>query len=141
MIVEIADILNMLADGIDPTTGEVFDISAFGQEDVLAAFARLKDTVKKSAKKGKYKKLCEKYPKHIVLVKSGYFFSAYFESAEVLGQIMNYKIGYTNEGRTPVTGGPDLCIIAERLHAANLSYIAFNHGEVEDRFDGRNPFV
>ena len=59
----------------------------------------------------------------------------------MLGQIMNYKVGYTNEGRTPVTGGPDLCIIAERLHAANLSYIAFNHGEVEDRFDGRNPFI
>ncbi len=138
---DIAAILNMLADGIDPSTGEVFDISVFGQEDVLIALTKLKNAVRKASKKGKYRKLCDEHPGHIVLIKTGYFYTAYYESAEILGQIMGYKVGYANEGRTPVTGGPDLCIIAERLQASNISYVAYNHGEIEDSFDGKNPFL
>ena len=37
---EIVDILNMLADGVDPTTGEVVDVSTFGQEDASAYLKR-----------------------------------------------------------------------------------------------------
>ena len=40
MTVEIVDILNMLADGVDPTTGEVVDVSTFGQEDASAYLKR-----------------------------------------------------------------------------------------------------
>ncbi len=142
---EIREILDMLSQGIDPTTGEVFDVSIFGQWKTYASFKQLRTVVseerKKASKKGSYNKLCEEYPEHIVLVKMGYFYSAFHKSAEVLGQAMDYKVAYMNEGKTPITGGPDLCIIAEKLQAANLSYIAFNHGEIEDRFDGKNPFV
>ena len=53
---------------------------------------------------------------------------------------MDYKVSYIH-GKTAVTGGPDLSIIADKLHSAGLSYIAFNHGEIEDRFDGKNPFL
>ena len=141
---EIHEIFDMLAEGIDPTTGEVFDVSIFGQWNTYSSFKRLKDVVsaerKKTSKKGIYRKLCDEYPGHIVLIKSGFFYSAYNESAEVLGQAMGYKVAYIN-GTTPTTGGPDLCIIAEKLRAADLSYIAFNHGEIKDRFEGKNPFA
>ncbi len=138
---EIAEILDMISDGINPSTGEILDMSVFEQEETLAAFKKLKKAITKPAKKGNYRKLCDKYPGHIVLVKVGFFYSAYFESAEILGQVMGYKVAYTNEGRTPMTGGPDLCTIAEKLRAANISYVAINHGEVEDRFEGKDPFI
>ena len=140
----IKDILNSLADGIDPTTGEVFDIAVFGQWDVYNAYRRLKEVVsvehKKVSKAGSYRRLCEQYPDHIILIKAGYFYSAYSECAEVLAQVTGYKLAFLS-GHTPTTGCPDLCSIAEKLHAANISYIAFNNGEIEDRFDGKNPFI
>lgn len=53
---------------------------------------------------------------------------------------MDYKVSYIY-GKTAITGGPDLSIIAEKLQSAGISYIAFNHGEIEDQYDGKNPFV
>ena len=141
---EIKEILTSLAAGIDPTSGEVFDTAVFGQRDVYAAYKQLKEVVseehKKVSKAGSYRKLCEQYPDHIILIKAGYFYSAFNESAEVLAQVAGYKVGYMS-GSTPTTGCPDLCSITEKLHAANLSYIAFNNGEIEDRYDGKNPFI
>ena len=140
----IKEIFDYLSEGIDPTTGEVFDLSLLGQDETYASFSVLKEIAReerrKTTKKGNYKKLCEEYPGHIVIIKTGYFYTAFFESAEVLGAVMDYKVSYIH-GKTAVTGGPDLSIIADKLHAAGLSYIAFNHGEVEDRFDGKNPFL
>ncbi len=141
---DIQEIFELLANGVDPTTGEVFDTSCYGQRDVYQAYKKLKDVVsaehKKVSKKGSYKKLCEEYPEHLILIKAGYFYNAYNESAEILGQVLGYKVAALS-GHTPVTGGPDLSIIADGLRAANLSYIAFNNDMIEDRYDGKNPFV
>ena len=138
---EIKDILDSLANGVDPTTGEIFDKSVFEQKDIREAFDRLKVAFKKAGKKSKYKARCEQYPEHIILIKAGYFYSAFYQSAEILGQVMGYKVVYMYDGEVAYTGGPDLCIIADGLRAAGLSYIAFNGDEIEDRYDGKNPFI
>ncbi len=141
---EITEIFNMLADGINPTTGEVIDVAEFGNWKNYDAFKKLRAVVseehRRVSKRGMYRKHCEEYPAHIVIVKSGYFYTAYNESAEILGQVMGYKVSLLS-GHTPTTGGPDLCSIAERLRAAGLSYIAFNSEVIEDRYDGKNPFA
>ena len=141
---EIQNIIEMLANGINPLTGEVFDTSVFGEKDTYVSFRKLKAVVieehKKMSRKGSYRRLCEEYPEHIIIVKMGLFYSAFNESAEILGQIMDYKVSYMS-GHTPITGGPDLCVIAEKLQAAKLSYIVFNNNEIEDKYDGKNPFI
>ena len=141
---ELKEIFEKLAEGVDPTTGEVFDLALLGEWDTYSAFKILKTVVseehKKISKKGRYRTLCEEYPEHIVIVKMGYFYTAYNESAEIMGQVLGYKVAYMS-GHTPTTGGPDLSIIAERLRAAGLSYVAFNGEIIEDRYDGKNPFV
>lgn len=141
---ELQEVFDMLADGINPTTGEVFDLSAFNDEAVQNAFKKLKNTfakqTRKTQKKGNYARLCEAHPEHLILVKTGIFYSAFNEAAEIFAQIMGYNVGYTNDG-IAVSGGPDLSIIAERLQATNISYIAYRNGEIEDQYDGKNPFI
>ena len=141
---EIKEILELLSSGIDPTTGELFDLSIFGKKDTYEAFKALKEVAvsehKKASQKGRYARLCLEYPDRIVIVKTGYFYSAYNECAEILGQVMGYKVAYLS-GRTPTTGGPDLGIIADRLQSKDLSYIVFNGDEIEEKYDGKNPFV
>ena len=141
---ELAEIFNMLANGIDPSTGEVFDISLLGRDEAYSAFKQLKTVVseehKKASKKGRYRRLCDEYPDYIVLVKMGVFYTAYGEAAEILGQILGYKVAYMS-GYTPTTGGPDLNAIVAGLQAAKLSYIVFNGSVIEDKFDGNNPFI
>ena len=113
---ELKEIFEKLAEGVDPTTGEVFDLALLGEWDTYSAFKNLKAVVseehKKVSQKGKYRILCEEYPEHIVMIKLGYYYTAFNESAEIMGQILDYKVAYLG-GRTPMTGGPDLCIIAE----------------------------
>ncbi len=141
---ELHVIFDFFANRVDPTMGEIFDAALLAKKDTYSAFKRLRDVVseerKKISKKGSYRKLCEEYPNHLVLLKMGYFYAAFNDAAEIIGQIMNYKVSLIG-GHTPYTGGPDLSIIAESLRSAGLSYIVFNDEKIEDRLDGKNPFI
>ena len=51
MNMEIKEIIQLLAQGVNPATGEVFDLSVLGQDDVYAAVKLLKDAASREHKK------------------------------------------------------------------------------------------
>lgn len=141
---DLKTIFSQLAAGIDPTTGKMFSKAQFAEYENYAAFKDLKKTIKeerdKVSNKGIYKRLCEEYPEHLVIIKAGYFYSAFNESAEVISQVLGYRLGLSS-GHHPSTGSSDLKGMADGLRSANLSYVVYTDGRIEDKFDGNNPFA
>ena len=95
----------------------------------------------KAPKGGWYRWYEYHYPTHVILQTEKFMYSAHRKSAEVLGAVMNYEVVYGIYDGEAYTGGPDLSIIANRFQYLNLSYIAISNGQIEDKFDGKNPFI
>jgi len=90
-------------------------------------------------KKKKYNDFETEYPEHLVIEHAGYFYSAYNSSAEVLANVMNYKLG-TNYQGIKVTGGPSLDKIVATLLQEKIRFIVIEDGEIIEQSEGNNRF-
>lgn len=137
----IIEILEKLAEGIDPTTGEVFDTEQYrGNPQIISALQKLQKTFYNRKKESKYQKYEIEFPEHIVVMKEGYFYSSHNKSAVKLADIMGYSVGKDYFGRI-TTGGPDIDKIRQALNAANYNFIIVEHGDIVYKKDGQNPFI
>lgn len=138
---EIALLISQIAQGVDPTSGEIFEIEELrGNVDVeLALYRLLNAYYRPKSQRGVYAKMENDYPEHAVIMKEGFFFSAHNKSAYVLRWSMDYNIGLDMFGR-PTTGGPDIDKIVNTLMVNNISFIVVESGAIVTKFDGDNPF-
>lgn len=81
----------------------------------------------------KYADWAEEYPNFLVLLKTGYFYSARGRSAEVLNEVLNYKLIYTTRKKCPTTGGPSLSVIVDALVKNKINYIVVDCGKIVDK--------
>lgn len=71
----IVETLNMISDGIDPSTGEVIGIEELKQDATFqSALRSLIQTYKKASTSGIYAQFEAAYPKHAIIMTEGYFF-------------------------------------------------------------------
>ena len=89
----------------------------------------------KMGKGSLYSYFDSKYPNHVIIQKEGFFYAAHGRSADVLGDVMDYKIAQDKNGIS-ITGGPDLSKIADRLIELQIPFIALLYGEIEEKYDG-----
>jgi len=87
-----------------------------------------------------YKQIMASYPEYVIIMKEGYFYSAHYESAYILNDVLGYKVG-DNPALGPSTGGPVLAIIVNALRRAKISYIVVEDESITERYDGSNPFL
>ena len=85
--------------------------------------------------KKKYADWVEKYPKHLVLKKAGYYYMAWGRSAEVLNVVLGYKLAYTKKNKIPYTGGTSLEIIEDALKKSQINYIVVENENVISKAD------
>ena len=91
--------------------------------------------VKVSVRRGKdtYASWEAQYPNHVIIKKEGAFWTTRNESAEVLNEVLGYKIG--ESFGHPMTGSPALDPIIAGLKANRINYIAIEDGQIIDRAD------
>lgn len=136
----IAQIIKLIASGVDPSTGEVFDIELLrGSPDITNAIKMLNNAFLVKKSNLTYSKFEELYPEHVIIMKEGCFYSAHNASAQVLNRELEYKLAEDIFGRL-TTGGPDIDKITRILTEENYSYIVIEAGEITQRYDGRYPF-
>ena len=135
-----SELIDMIAQGIDPTTGEVIDVEVLKRDtEFLASIKRLNRTYNKSRSGSKYRKFEELYPRHVVVMKEGYFYSVHNASAKVLNYVLDYKLVDDYWGRV-TTGGPDPEKIAGALRDNGFSYIIVEGDVIAEEYNGRDSF-
>ena len=92
--------------------------------------------VKKNYSGIKYKDWEEMYPNHVIIQKEGFMYSAHNESAEIIAEVLDYKLMTDIAGRI-TTGGPDSSKIGFALEKANHSYIIIEDEQIIDQFDAQ----
>ena len=126
----IAEIITNLSNGIDVTTGEVFDIEEYRDDPLIKAAIRKLQNKFSSNKKGpSYRDYEEKYPGCIIIQKEGYFYSAHNDSAVELGEIMGYRTGTDRWGRVS-TGSPKVEDIIDTLTKLKRKFIVIEKGVI-----------
>ena len=137
----ITETIEMIAAGIDPTTGEVVDFEALKKDSAFQnAIGKLKKTYGKRRRGGLYSRFEKEYPNHAIIMKEGYFYSAHNKSAIVLNILLGYRTTSDFFGRV-TTGGPDCKKIIAAFRKENISFILVCEGKVASRIDGDDPFA
>ncbi len=72
------------------------------------------------------------FPNHVVVRKEGYYYSARNESAQVLHEILGYKLG-TIGTNTLITGCPIVEPIVEALVCNKINFIIIENNEITDK--------
>ncbi len=138
----IVNTLDLIVDGVDPSTGEIIDTDTLKQnpefQRALRALGK-KYRSKSSKRKGTYAKYEEAYPNHVIIMKEGFFYSAHNKSAAVLNRILDYALAEDYLDRIS-TGGPNYEKISSALEEEGVSFILVEGGELVERFDGEDPF-
>ncbi|MBP7332468.1 MAG: hypothetical protein KBA08_09230 [Firmicutes bacterium] len=136
----IAEIIELIASGVDPTTGEVFDTEPLrGNPDIKKAIKKLVKVFLVKKSNSVYSRYEDQYPKHVIIMKEGFFYSAHNASAQVLNRELEYKLAEDMFDRLS-TGGPDIDKITGILTAEDYSFIVVEAGEITQKYDGRYPF-
>lgn len=78
------------------------------------------------------------FPKFVIIRKEGYYYSARNESAEVLHDLLGFRLGI--QGTSVVTGCPVVEPIIEALAAAETNYIVIEDNEIvhKEEFENSN---
>ena len=87
-------------------------------------------------KKNTYTYWEQNYSNYVVVKKEGSFWTARGESAEILNDILGYKLG-GNPDR-PMTGSPSLDPIVSALKKTGYDYIVVEDAQIIDSSDGNN---
>ena len=136
----IIEILDMISNGIDPSTGEIIDIEELKKDSAFqSSLKKLILTCGKTRSGSTYTQFETAYPNHAVIMTEGYFFAAHNKSAFVLNRILGYKIAVDFYKR-PTTGGPNYEKIAAAFQGEGISYILVSKGELKEQVDGNDPF-
>ena len=83
--------------------------------------------------KKKYADWSEDYPNYLVLTHAGLYYMAWGRSAEVLNEVLDYKLAYTKKNNVPYTGGPNLDRIIEALNANHINYLVVEYGKIAEK--------
>ncbi len=138
---KIAEIIELIASGVDPTTGEVFDTEHLrGDPYIKQAIKKLCKTFLVKKNNSIYSRFEDVYPEHVIIMKEGFFYSSHNASAQVLSRELEYKLADDMFDR-PSTGGPDIDKITGILTAEDYSFIVVEDGIITQKYDGRYPFV
>lgn len=83
-----------------------------------------------------YNQWAIEYPNYVVLRKEGYYYTARNESAQVLHDLLGYKLGIS--GQNLMTGSPVLQPVVDALVFNKINYIVIEDGEIIDKqeFEG-----
>ena len=137
----IAEVIELIANGIDPTTGEVFDTELLrGDPEIETSIRKISKAFRAPKSNSKYIKYEHEYPNYIVIMKEGFFYAAHNASAAVMGRELNYKTVEDLFGRIS-TGGPDIEKICDVFSSRGYSYIVVEGNNIVRKNDGRNPFA
>ena len=86
-----------------------------------------------SRNKKKYADWAREYPDHLILVRAGAFYSAWGRSAEVLNEVLDYKLVYTSKANIPYTGGSSLEILEDALTSNQINYIVVHNNNIIEK--------
>ena len=137
---KIAEILELIASGIDPITGEVFDTELIrGDPSVTQAIKKLRKVYLNKRSNSIYRKYEGLYSGHVIIMKEGCFYSSHNNSAQVINRELGYKLAEDIFGRI-TTGGPDLDKITKGLTKEGYSFVVVEDGEITQKYDGQYPF-
>ena len=81
--------------------------------------------------KKRYSDWIEEYPGFVIIRKEGFFYTARGEYAEILHELLGYKIGYF--GNIKVTGSPKIETIEEVLIANQIDFIVIVKNEIRTK--------
>jgi len=136
----ITDILTMISEGIDPTTGEIINVEDLKNDPGFQiALKKVERTYDKNRSGSVYARFEAEYPKHAIIMTEGYFFAVHNKSALVMHNILGYKI-VLDFYKRPTTGGPNYEKISRAFRENGASFILVSKGELIERFDGVDPF-
>lgn len=134
---KIAEILESIASGIDPITGEVFEIELLREDpSIKQAIKKLRAVFLNKKSNSIYEKYEGLYPEHIIIMKEGYFYRSHNTSALIINRELGYKLREDLYGRL-TTGGPDLDKITKALTKEDHSFIVVESREITQKYDGR----
>lgn len=136
----ITELLDMISNGIDPSTGEIIDIEELKKDSAFqSSLKKLNQAFGKIRSGSTYAQFEATYPNHAIIMTEGYFFAAHNKSAFVLNRILGYKVAVDFYKR-PTTGGPNYEKIAAAFQEEGLSFILVSKGELKEQVDGDDPF-
>ena len=92
-----------------------------------------KNSKAKDTRLKRYLEWSKEYPAHLVLMRSGYFYSAWGRAAEVLNEILDYNLSYSEGSNIPFTGGPNLDKILRALEKNCINYIVVAKNEIVEK--------
>lgn len=81
----------------------------------------------------RYADWSEEYPNHLILVRAGLFYMSWGRSAEILNEILDYKLAYSSKRNIPYTGGTSLSVIQDALSHNHINYIVIEGDNIIDR--------
>ncbi len=81
----------------------------------------------------RYADWAKEYPDHLVLMRTGFFYSAWSRAAEVLNEVLGYKLVLSARRNIPYTGGTSLDIILDSLERNCINYLVIEDGEIIDK--------
>lgn len=136
----IAEMLNMVTEGIDPSTGEIIDAEELKKDPVFQeALKRLSRRYRTVSSGSVYAQFEEAFPYHAIVMTEGYFYAVHNKSAFVLNELLGYKVVLDFFSR-PTTGGPDYEKISSIFKSEGISYVLISKGALVEQYDGINPF-
>jgi len=137
----ITEIIEQIASGVDPTTGEAVDIEALREDpDLMRAIKKLNKAFFINKGYSAYSRYEDQYPEHVIIMKEGKFYSSHNASAQVLNRELGYKLVRDMSGRV-TTGGPIIDKITGVLKTKGYSFIVVEGGIITQKYDGYNPFA
>ena len=137
----ITEIIEQIASGVDPTTGEAVDIEALREDpDLMRAIKKLNKAFFINKGYSAYSRYEDQYPEHVIIMKEGKFYSSHNASAQVLNRELGYKLVRDMSGRV-TTGGPNIDKITGALKTKGYSFIDDEGGIIKQKYDGYNPFA
>ena len=88
---------------------------------------------KNTGGKDSYASWVERFPEHVIIKKEGAFWTTRGKSAEVLNQVLGYKLG--GKPGAYLTGSPAVDPIVQGLNENKISFIVVEGGKIIDRSD------
>lgn len=86
---------------------------------------------------GWYQYYEDHYPGYVIIQNEKFMYAAHGNSATIMGEVMDYKVHETLEGKL-YTGGPDKEKIAAVFKATDVSFLIIEGGRIVESYCGRN---
>lgn len=137
---DIVNLLELIATGINPTTGEIFETENLrGDPAIKDAIFHLIKVYMNDDIMPVYLQFEKRFPGYVIIQKRGCFYTAYNDSAEILSAVLGYRLYIDAYGRRVVSGS-DMRKMAIILAKSCVKFVVFNGKKIICQVDKAHPF-